>query len=81
MNKTSPPAPAADATLPPKRSKRLQAGEKLRSADKVERIPVKVIPTEQVLRKPEWMRIRVSSSPRVQEVKQILRQHKMATVC
>ena len=81
MNKTSPPAPAADATLPPKRSKRLQAGEKLRSADKVERIPVKVIPTEQVLRKPEWMRIRVSSSPRVQEIKQILRQHKMATVC
>ena len=53
----------------------------MRSADKVERIPVKVIPTEEVLRKPEWMRIRVSSSPRVQEIKQILRSHKMATVC
>lgn len=68
-------------TAPPQRTKRLRAGEKLRSADKVERIPVKVIPTEEVLRKPEWMRIRVSSSPRVQEIKQILRSHKMATVC
>ena len=68
-------------TLPPQRTRRLRAGEKLRSADKVERIPVKVIPTEEVLRKPEWMRIRVSSSPRVQEIKQILRSHKMATVC
>lgn len=68
-------------TVPPQRTRRLRAGEKLRSADKVERIPVKVIPTEEVLRKPEWMRIRVSSSPRVQEIKQILRSHKMATVC
>ncbi|MDC0403540.1 lipoyl synthase [Porticoccaceae bacterium] len=68
-------------TLPPQRTRRLRAGEKLRSADKVERIPVKVIPTEEILRKPEWMRIRVSSSPRVQEIKQILRSHKMATVC
>lgn len=68
-------------TLPPQRTRRLRAGEKLRSGDKVERIPVKVIPTEEVLRKPEWMRIRVSSSPRVQEIKQILRSHKMATVC
>ena len=59
-------------TLPPQRTRRLRAGEKLRSADKVERIPVKVIPTEEILRKPEWMRIRVSSSPRVQEIKQIL---------
>ena len=30
---------------PPKRTRRLQTGEKLRSADKVERIPLKVIPT------------------------------------
>lgn len=70
-----------NSTTAPQRTKRLQAGEKLRSADKVERIPVKVIPTEEVLRKPEWMRIRVSSSPRVQEIKNILRSHKMATVC
>jgi len=67
--------------VPPQRTRRIQQGEKLRSADKVERIPVKVIPTEEVQRKPEWMRIRVSSSPRVQEIKSILRKNKLATVC
>jgi hypothetical protein len=30
--------------VPPKRTRRLKTGEKLRSADKVERIPVKIIP-------------------------------------
>ena len=66
---------------PPKRTRRLQAGEKLRSSDKVERIPVKIIPTTEIRRKPEWMRIRLSSSPKVQEIKDILRRHKMSTVC
>ena len=66
---------------PPKRTRRLQTGEKLRSADKVERIPVKVIPTTEIVRKPEWMRIRLSASPKVQEIKSILRRHNMATVC
>ena len=68
-------------TIPPQRTRRLQKGEKLRSADKVERIPVKVIPTHQIQRKPEWMRIRLTASPKVQEIKNILRRHKMATVC
>ena len=70
-----------DSVTPPKRTRRLQQGEKLRSADKVERIPVKVIPTVDVQRKPPWMRIRLSASPKVQEIKNILRSHKMATVC
>ena len=70
-----------DTVTPPQRTRRLQQGEKLRSADKVERIPVKVIPTVDVQRKPEWMRIRLSSSPKVQTIKNILRKHKMATVC
>jgi len=68
-------------TVPPQRTRRLQKGEKLRSAYKVERIPVKVIPTNQIQRKPEWMRIRLTASPKVQEIKNILRRHKMATVC
>lgn len=66
---------------PPKRTRRIKQGEKLRSADKVERIPVKVIPTVEIQRKPEWMRIRISSSPRVQEIKNILRKNKLSTVC
>jgi lipoic acid synthetase len=72
----------ADSDLiPPTRTTRLKQGEKLRSADKVERIPVKVIPTEEIQRKPDWMRIRISSSPKVQEIKDILRKNKLATVC
>ena len=72
---------STESVTPPKRTRRLQQGEKLRSADKVERIPVKVIPTETIQRKPEWMRIRLSASPKVQQIKNILREHKMATVC
>lgn len=72
----------ADSDLiPPTRTTRLKQGEKLRSADKVERIPVKVIPTQEIQRKPDWMRIRISSSPKVQEIKDILRKNKLATVC
>jgi lipoic acid synthetase len=67
--------------VPPKRTRRIKQGEKLRSAEKVERIPVKVIPTETILRKPDWMRIRISSSPKVQEIKNILRKNKLSTVC
>ncbi len=67
--------------VPPKRTRRIKQGEKLRSADKVERIPVKVIPTDEIQRKPDWMRIRISSSPKVQEIKNILRKNKLATVC
>ena len=70
-----------ETVTPPQRTRRLQQGEKLRSADKVERIPVKVIPTTDLLRKPEWMRVRLSTSPKVQTIKGILRKHKMATVC
>ena len=72
----------SDTSRPPvKRTRRLQQGEKLRSADKVERIPVKVIATESYLRKPPWLKIRISSSPKVQRIKDILRQHKLSTVC
>ena len=70
-----------EPVIPPQRTRRLQQGEKLRSADKVERIPVKVIPTTTIQRKPEWMRVRLSASPKVQAIKNILRSHKMATVC
>lgn len=70
-----------DPSIPPKRTRRLQQGEKLRSADKVERIPVKVIPTTEIQRKPAWMRVRLSASPKVKTVKDVLRKHKMATVC
>lgn len=67
--------------IPVKRTRRLQQGEKLRDADKVERIPVKVIATDALLRKPEWIRIRVSASPEVDRIKKLLRKNKLSTVC
>jgi lipoic acid synthetase len=56
-------------------------GEKLRGADKVARIPVKVIPTETMPRKPDWIRVKMPVSPEVSNIKKILRKHKLASVC
>ncbi len=66
---------------PVRRTRRLRQGEKLRSAAKVERIPVKVIATETHPRKPPWLRVRLGQGGEVQRIKSILRQHKLATVC
>lgn len=56
-------------------------GVKKRGADKVARIPIKVIPTETMPRKPDWIRVRIPASPKIAEVKQKLRKHKLHTVC
>lgn len=61
--------------------KRAITGEKLRGADKVARIPIKVIPTEKMPRKPDWIRVRVPATPRISEIKQKLRKHGLHTVC
>lgn len=63
--------------------KRVEQGVKLRGADKVDRIPVKVIPTErdEMLRKPEWLRVRMGSNAEVKRIKDKLRKHKLASVC
>lgn len=58
-----------------------QASAKQKAAAKLSRIPVKVEPHE-VLRKPEWIRVKAGSpSTRFYEIKQILREHKLHTVC
>ncbi|MCB1694239.1 MAG: lipoyl synthase [Pseudomonadales bacterium] len=60
---------------------RLVQGEKLRGADKVRRIPVKVVPSEAVARKPAWIRVRIPASEEVSRIKKILRTRKLASVC
>ena len=40
----------------------VETGVKLRGAEKLARIPVKVIPAEEVLRKPDWIRSGVTGS-------------------
>ena len=60
---------------------RLIQGEKLRGLEKVRRIPGKVIPSETLLRKPDWIRVRLSADPEVARIKGILRERKLASVC
>ena len=60
---------------------RLIVGEKLRGAEKVRRIPVKVIPTEILPPKPHWLRVRVRSNPEIERTKEILRNRSLASVC
>lgn len=63
--------------------KRVEQGVKLRGADKVARIPVKVIPTakDEMPRKPDWLRVRMGSNAEVKRIKDKLRNHKLASVC
>lgn len=58
-----------------------QATAKQKAAAKLSRIPVKVEAGE-VLKKPDWIRVKAgSASSRFYEIKQILREHKLHTVC
>jgi lipoic acid synthetase len=56
------------------------AGIKHKGNAKTARIPVKVVAAE-TLRKPAWIRVRAPSSPRFHEIKNILREHRLHTVC
>jgi len=54
---------------------------KQKAQAKTARIPIKVVATP-VLKKPDWIRVKAgSSSSRFFEIKQILRAHKLHTVC
>ncbi|MXY90660.1 MAG: lipoyl synthase [Gammaproteobacteria bacterium] len=67
----------------PERKRRnvLIEGEKLRGADKLRRIPMKVVPTVELPEKPPWLRVRIPVSPRIAELRRKLRNHKLASVC
>ncbi|WP_028110483.1 lipoyl synthase [Ferrimonas futtsuensis] len=66
------------------RPQRLVPGVKLRDAEKVARIPVKVVPTDrqEMLRKPDWLRVKLpASSQKIDEVKSAMRKHGLHSVC
>ena len=48
---------------------------------KVARLPVKIEPTTQPLRKPAWIRARSPNTPNVLKLKAILRENRLHTVC
>ncbi len=46
------------------------------------KFPIEVVPANKALRKPEWIRVRAgSASTRFYEIKNILREHRLHTVC
>ena len=57
------------------------ASAKQKAHAKTSRIPIKVVAAE-VLKKPDWIRVKAGSpSTRFYEIKQILREHRLHTVC
>lgn len=55
--------------------------DKQRGQAKMARIPIKIAPTEEFLKKPDWIRIRASTSGKVERLKTLLREHRLHTVC
>ena len=55
-------------------------GEKQKGRLKTARIPVKVVAAAP-LAKPEWIRVRLGNGERFHEIKRILREHRLHTVC
>ena len=64
------PAPGYDATI------------KQKAEAKTARIPIRIVPVGEALKKPDWIRVKAGSpTSRFYEIKQILREHKLHTVC
>jgi lipoic acid synthetase len=57
------------------------AGVKHKGEAKTARIPIKIVPLEEKLKKPEWIRAKLPTGQRFFEIKDILRQQKLHTVC
>ena len=58
------------------------ATQKQKAEAKTSRIPIPIVPSGETLKKPDWIRVKAGSpSSRFYEIKQILREHKLHTVC
>ncbi len=60
---------------------KVEQGVKLKGADKVARIPIKVVPSTKVQRKPSWIRAKAPTSDLVKQLKNTLRENSIVTVC
>lgn len=56
-------------------------GVKQKNADKLSRIPIKVVPLETPLKKPDWIRVSAPMGERFSQVKSLLRENSLHTVC
>lgn len=55
--------------------------EKQKGEAKTARIPIKIVPATEMLKKPDWIRVKSPSSTRFYEIKETLRSQKLHTVC
>ena len=63
-------------------TKAYDPNQKQKSADKTSRIPIKIVPIEEVLKKPDWIRVKAASgNSRFHDIKKILRDNQLVTVC
>lgn len=62
-------------------SENKKQGVKLRNEDKLSRIPIKVVPLAEVLKKPSWIKVKLPTGENFNRVKNLLREHKLHTVC
>ena len=58
-----------------------EPGVPLRRADKVSRIPIKVVPKDEPLKKPAWLKIKLPTASQAEKVRGMLRNNKLHTVC
>lgn len=74
MSQTSVNTPSA----PPNKK---QPNKKQRAAEKLARIPIKIAETTEPLPKPDWIRVKLPSNDKIQQLKSMLRGQKLVTVC
>ena len=61
--------------------KQLARPDKLKGKDKLARIPIKIEATATTLKKPDWIRVKLPTGPAVSQVKRMLRDKALVTVC
>ncbi len=77
INKTNPENP-----IEARQDLNYDASRKQKSSEKTARIPIKIIPLVEVLKKPDWIRVKAASgNSRFNEIKKILRENELVTVC
>ena len=54
-------------------------GQKQKGAAKTARNPIKIVPVE-ALKKPDWIRVRLSDGPRFQQIRRILREQNLHAI-
>ena len=74
--------PDTNPTIEARQDLNYDASRKQKSSEKTARIPIKIIPLMEVLKKPDWIRVRAASgNSRFAEIKKILRENELVTVC